>query len=158
MSWKTENSLKRIFNVFKRSKSQIYKEDIEALKYLDTELENAKKSYVNDNLLYAKLLCYVIDRNLHHTDSIKLAIKNTADILKEPLDFHLKMLQKNINDKEFLNYLDLLKISNSNVEQKIKENEKDFLDKLNKKYNFENVSKSFFNTANDFLNETDNYI
>jgi archaellum biogenesis ATPase FlaH len=37
-----------------------WEQDIEALKQLNTATENASKAYVNDNLLFAKLLCDAI--------------------------------------------------------------------------------------------------
>jgi hypothetical protein len=46
----------------KRSKNEnitIYDNDIEAIK-TNTAIENASKSQVNDNLLFAKLLAYVV--------------------------------------------------------------------------------------------------
>jgi len=81
MSWKSDNSVKRIFNTFKRLKSQIFNQDIEALKQLNDELNYTQKSYVVDNLLFAKLLCYVINQNLHGCSDIKTAISQTNGIL-----------------------------------------------------------------------------
>lgn len=150
MSWKTDNSIKRIFNTFKRLKSQIFIQDIDALKSLNSIIIESEKNYVNDNLLYAKLLCYVLDRNLHHHDDIKTAIKNAADILKEPLEFHLRMLHKNINDKNILKHIENIDFEKTNQEELIK--------KLENSFTYESVEKSFYNTANDFLKETDNYI
>lgn len=150
MSWKTEFAVKRIFNSFKRLKNQIFTQDIEALKLINETLAESEKQYINDNLLYAKLLCYVLDRNLHHNGDIKTAIKNAADILKEPLDFHLQMLHKNINDKNILKHIDDIDFENTDQKELIK--------KLENSFSYESVEKSFFNTANDFLRETDNYI
>lgn len=150
MSWREENAVKRIFSSFKRLKTQIFNQDIEALKLINESLENNKKSYVNDNLLYAKLLCYVLDRNLHYHDDIKTAIKNAADILKEPLEFHLAMLHKNINDKNILKHIENIDFKNTDQKELIK--------KLENSFSFESVESSFYNTANDFLNETSNYI
>lgn len=150
MSWKTEFAVKRIFNSFKRLKNQIFTQDIEALKLINETLAESEKQYINDNLLYAKLLCYVLDRNLHYHGDIKTAIKNAADILKEPLDFHLQMLHKNINDKNILKHIDDIDFENTDQKELIK--------KLENSFSYESVEKSFFNTANDFLRETDNYI
>ena len=161
MSWKTENSLKRIFNVFKRSKDKIYKEDIEALKYLSTELEIKVKTYVNDNLLYAKLLCYILNQKLHESNDIKTAIKLSNDIIKEPLSYHLQILAKNLNDTEKYNFLTKLGLSFSNDENDfklLKQHEKEILKKLEQEWTLKNVEDSFYNTANDFLNNEDNYI
>ena len=161
MSWKTENSLKRIFNVFKRSKDKIYKEDIEALKYLNTELEIKLKAYVNDNLLYAKLLCYILNQKLHESNNIKTAIKLSNDIIKEPLDYHIKLLAKNLNDIEKYNFLSSLGIDFSNDDNDfkiLKIHEQEILKKLEQEWTFKNVEDSFYNTANDFLRNEDNYI
>lgn len=164
MSWKNENALKRIFNAFKRSKDKIYKEDIEALKLLNDELILKQKTYVNDNLLYAKLLCYILNQNLHQNGSVKLAIKQTSDILKEPLSYHLEIFKTNLNNKEIENYLLSLNFNldhfdlKSDNEKLLKASEKEIVEKLKKEWLFENVEKSFYNSANDFLKEPENYI
>lgn len=168
MSWKTQNAFNRVFNVFKRSKEKVYKEDIEALKVLDLALKNTSKAYVNDNLLFAKLLVYVLDRNVHNNGDIKASIKIVADILKEPLDYHLQMFQANLNQKGIDSYLQSLgfnldHLNHSKERQEtndkiLKENQKEIIDKMKANWTYENVSKSFYNTANEFLKETDNYI
>jgi hypothetical protein len=168
MSWQNQNALKKVVSVLKRSKERnvpIYDNDIEAIKTLNTAIENIAKSNVVDNLLLAKLLCYVIDRNLHHNGDIKASIKVAADILKEPLDFHIQMLHKNINDKELDNYFISLGIKEQKLKADelennkiLKENEKEYLEKLKTNWSYDNVVKSFYNTANDFIKETDNYI
>lgn len=160
MSWKTDLALKRIFNSFKRLKTQIFTQDIEALKSLNEAITDSEKTYVNDNLLYAKLLCYVLNQNLHHHGSITVSKKVVADILKEPLDFHLQLLHKNLIHQDNINYLKTKGIDFDD-EKSTKTNQqigKEFLDKLNSQWSYENVLKSFYNSANDFLKETDNYI
>lgn len=163
MSWITDNALKRVFNAFKRSKDKIYKEDIEALKLLNEELVNNNKSYVNDNILFAKLLCYVLNQNLHQNGSIKIAIKQTADILKEPLSFHLEMFKTNLNNKEIESYLTSLNLNLDHFDLKanntdlLKANEKEIAEKLKTNWTYENVEKSFYNSANDFLKDINNY-
>lgn len=168
MSWKIENAKNRVFNVFKRNKDKIYKEDIEALKTINTELELKRDKYVNDNLLFAKLLVYVLDRNVHQNGDIKASIKIVADILKEPLDYHLQMFQINLNQKGIDSYLESLgfNLEHLNHDKKVKEqnelilkdNQKEIIVKLKVNFTLENVKKSFYNTANQFLQETDNYI
>lgn len=167
MSWKTENSVKRIFNTFKRLKTQIFSQDIEALKQLNDELMERQKIYVNDNLLYAKLLCHVLDKNLHHNGNIKMSIKIISDILKEPLDYHLQMLRLNLNNKDaeqyFISLGFNLDISNHSKEvdlsntEVLNKNQKEIIDKLKNNWTTENVEKSFYNTANEFLKNIDNY-
>jgi len=167
MSWASENAFKRVFNVFRRSKDKIYKEDIEALKLLNEELLNSQKKYVNDNILYVKLLVYILDRNVHRNGDIKASIKIVSGILKEPLDYHLQMFHTNLNQKGVDNYLETLgfnldhlennkeiKINNDKI---LKENEKEIIKKLKINWTFDNVSKSVYNTANEFLKDIDNY-
>lgn len=171
MSWQNQNALKRVFSVYKRFKEQngkLWDNDIEAIKTLSTALENDSKTYVNDNLLFAKLLVYVLDRNVHHNGDIKASIKIVADILKEPLDFHLQMFQKNLNQKGIDNYLQSLGLNMDHLDHSkekqetndkiVKENQKEIIEKMKANWTYENVSKSFYNTANEFLQETDNYI
>jgi hypothetical protein len=165
MSWKTENAIKRIFNAFKRSKDKIYTEDIEALKLLNTELNNDLKKTVVDNILFAKLLCYIIDRNLHCNGDIKESIRVASDILKEPLDVRINMMQINLNNKELDNYLIYLgikeqvfksdEIENNKI---ISENQNELAKKMQTNWTYEKVSKSFYNTANDLIKDINNYI
>jgi len=165
MSWKSDNSVKRIFNTFKRLKSQIFNQDIEALKQLNDELNYTQKSYVVDNLLFAKLLCYVINQNLHDCSDIKTAISQTNGILKEPLNYHLEILKTNLNSNTIQNYLlslglDLnhLNHGENNNETILKSNQIEMIETIKKQYSFESIEKSFYNTANDLLKETENYI
>jgi len=165
MSWLTENAVKRIFNAFKRSKDKIYKEDIDALKLLNDELVLSQKQYVNDNILYAKLLCCVLKNNLDNYGDMKTSISKCKDILNTPLSHHIEFLRctlNNIDDREYISSLgiDLNNYTNNQDEeiQKIlKDNQKEIVQKLSKFWNFEKVTKSFYNTANEFLKDIDNY-
>lgn len=165
MSWKSDNSVKRIFNTFKRLKSQIFNQDIEALKQLNDELNYTQKSYVVDNLLFAKLLCYIINQNLHGCSDIKTAISQTNGILKEPLNYHLEVLKTNLNSNTIQNYLlslgldfNHLNHGKNNNETILKSNQIEMIEIIKKQYSFESIEKSFYNTANDLLKETENYI
>lgn len=165
MSWKSDNSVKRIFNTFKRLKSQIFNQDIEALKQLNDELNYTQKSYVVDNLLFAKLLCYVVNQNLHGCSDIKIAISQANGILKEPLNYHLEVLKTNLNSNTIQNYflslgldLDHLNHSKNDNETILKSNQIEMIEIIKKQYSFESIEKSFYNTANDLLKETENYI
>jgi hypothetical protein len=171
MSWTNQNALKRVFSVYKRFKEQngkLWDNDIEAIKTLNLAIENASKSNVNDNLLFAKLLVYVLDRNVHHNGDIKASIKIVADILKEPLNYHLQMFKNNLNQKGIDNYLKSLGLNLDHLDHSkekqetndkiLKENQKEIIEKMQTNWTYENVSKSFYNTANEFLQQTDNYI
>ena len=154
MSWKEENSVKRIFNTLKRLKKHIFNEDVEALKTISESLENYKQTYVNDNKLYAKLLAFILMQNLLHYKDMKLAIKATDDILKNSLDFHLHFLGKALNENDKNNFFDSLNIKS---DAEIKEHQKEIIEKLNENWSDETVKKSFYNTANSFLKDINNY-
>jgi len=160
MSWQDDKSVKRIFNTFKRLKSNIFNEDIEALKTINESLENNKIGYVNDNLLYAKLLCVILKQNTEYYGDVKTAIRSIDDILKKDLNYHLEFLRMSITNVEMEAYLktigfsfDLLK----NDDSLIKSNQKEIIEKLSKNWDIKLVEKSFFNTANSFLKDVENY-
>ena len=162
MSWVTDNAFKRIVNVFKRAKH--YKEDIEALQLLNDEILNSQKNYVNDNILFAKLLSHTLRNELKHQGSMKMAIKSIDSILKVPISHHTEFLRMELNNKDFLDYAESLGIEtdhlnhNENNNNKIlTDNQKEVQEKLLKFWDYEKISKSFYNTANEFLKDINNY-
>ena len=163
MSWHSDLAVKRIFNSFKRLKNQIYNEDIEALKLLNEELLNSQKNYVNDNILFAKLLSHCLRNELKHQGSMKTAIKSIDSILKTPLSHHTEFLRMELNHKDFLDYLESLGIETdhfnyeNNNDLILTENQKEVTEKLNKFWNYDKVEKSFYNSANEFLKDVNNY-
>jgi len=165
MSWITDNAVKRIFNAFKRSKDKIYNEDIEALKLLNQELLDSQKKYVNDNILYAKLLCCVLKNNMANYGSMKISISKAKDILNTPLSHHIEFLRGTINEIDDREYLTSLGINLENytdsqdeeINKIITENQKEMIDNFCKFWTYEKVEKSFFNTANEFLKDVNNY-
>jgi hypothetical protein len=164
MSWKSDNALKRIISVFKRSKDKVYKEDIEALQLLSNELVNSQKSYVNDNILFAKLLNYALRNELKHQGSMKMAVKSIDGILKTPISHHIEFLRIELNHKDFSDYLESLGIETDHLNHKknnndliLTKNQKEIKDKLLKFWNYDKVEKSFYNSANEFLKDLNNY-
>jgi hypothetical protein len=164
MSWTTDNAVKRIFNSFKRLKNQIFEQDIEALKLLNEELINSQKNYVNDNILFAKLLNYALINELKHQGSMKMAIKSIDSILKTPIAHHTEFLRLELNHKDFLEYVESLGIETDHLNHKennndliLTENQKEVQDKLLNFWNYDKVEKSFYNSANEFLKDLNNY-
>lgn len=161
MSWKSDKAIERIVKLFKRVKNQVFDEDIEAIKTINETIALNEQKFVNDNILYAKLLCYIIDKNLNHCRDIKSAIKIASDILKEPLDYHLQILHRDLNDIDQLNFFTSLGYdfnSYKNQNDILKVNEKEIIEKLKSNWDYKKVEKSFYNTANEFLKDTNNYI
>ena len=168
MSWTEQNAFKRIYNVFKRNKNNIYSEDIEALKLLNTALENKNKQFVTQNLLYAKLLAIQLNQNLMYYGSIEEAIKKIKSDLSLSLNYNLIYLQKNLNNTELINYFNSLGVNTSNPnlltdEQKqndkniISDKQKEIIEQLKKNWDFELVEKSFIKTANELLKDVNYY-
>jgi len=164
MSWSTDNAVKRIFNSFKRLKNQIFEQDIEALKLLNEELINNQKQYVNDNILFAKLLSHVLRNELKHQGNMKMAIKSIDSILKTPIAHHTEFLRMELNHKDFLEYMEGLGIETDHFNHKennndliLTENQKEVQDKLLNFWNYDKVEKSFYNSANEFLKDINNY-
>jgi hypothetical protein len=165
MSWTQDNALKRIFNVFKRSKDKVYKEDIEALKLLSEEIEARRMIIGQDNLLFAKLLCYILNAKLHDKGNMKSAIIMVSKVLKEPLNHQIELLRVNINSQELNVYLSSIGIDNNfplhdsdkNLDI-LNKSDKEIIDKIQKNWDFKTVQSSFLKTANEFLTETENYI
>lgn len=161
MTWKIENNLKRILNVFKRSKSQIFPEDIEALKNVSSALEDAGRAKMNDDLLFAKLLCYVLNQKLHHYGDMKQSIAEISRILKLPVNYHVSILSENLNNQELNNYFKTLGInfdSYNSESEKVNNNQNEIIEKIKSNWMYEKVEKSFVKTVNEFLTDIDNYI
>ena len=164
MSWHTNLWTKRIYNVFKRSKTTIYPEDIEAFKNVINELEQTEKRYVNDNILFAKLLTIHLTQNIDYYGSIGNAIKETQKIISMPFNYHLQILSKTLNEKELYNYFESIGLkdwknkSERDLNEKIiNENRNEIYEKLKKNWSVEQVEKSLYSSANDLLKDIDNY-
>jgi methyl coenzyme M reductase subunit C-like uncharacterized protein (methanogenesis marker protein 7) len=149
MSWKLENNTKRIYNVFKRSKSQIYSEDIEALKDVLNHIQEGKKQMSIDNILFLKLLSIHLLQNLDYYGNIKGAVKECGKLLNQPLNHHIEKLRISLNYVEVKNYVDNLKVEEFN--------DPEILEKLNKEWSYKVVENSLYNSCNDFIKDLDNY-
>jgi hypothetical protein len=162
MSWQEQNAIKRIFNAFKRTKKQIYNEDIQALELINESFNEYKKAYVNDNLLFAKLLCVILKQNVSYYQDIQSSIKKINDDLKQPLNYHLQFLKMELNNIQINDYLKSINVdtnffSNKDNSGVIKANEKEIIEAINKSWDLNSVEKSFYNTANTFLKDVNNY-
>ena len=149
MSWKLENNTKRIYNVFKRSKSQIYSEDIEALKDVLNHIEEGKKQVSIDNILFLKLLSIHLLQNLDYYGNIKGAVKECGKLLNQPLNHHIEKLRISLNYLEVKEYVDNLRMEEYN--------DPEILDKLNKEWSYKVVENSLYNSCNDFIKDVENY-
>ena len=165
MSWITDKAINRIYNTFKRIPKQIFKEDIEALKSLNEYVENSDSKIIADNLLYAKLLCINLRQSFDYFGNINTAIKQTSSDLKIPLEAHIQWLQKKMNDRQYQDFLLSLNIKTDfetledieNNKINISKHQKEIAESLKSAWQFKEVEKSFYNTANQFLKDVNNY-
>ena len=163
MSWITENAMKRVFSVYKRSKERkvpIWENDIDALKLLNEELKNKSKNDAVSNYLFLKLICMVLKERSEHYGDVKMAIKTIDNDLKTPLPDAIEMLRISLNHTDRINYLKEIGIdfdSHANQDDILKANQKDFIKKLMTNWSFEKVENSLYNSTNDFLKDLNNY-
>lgn len=161
MSWRSDKSIERVVKLYKRVPKQVFPEDIEAIKNINETILQSEKALVNDHLLFAKLVCYVLNLNLHHSGSMKGAIASLNTELERPLDHHLTFLTSNLNQQELNNYLKDLGFNFESLEsepENIKANEKGMIEKIKCNWTKEKVTKSFCNTVNEFIKNINNYI
>lgn len=166
MSWKTDLAIKRIFNSFKRLKNQIFTQDIDALKTLKEEIENSQKEYVNDNILFLKLLSIHLKTELDYFKDVNFAKKNIHKALSLPLSYHVEMLKMSLQQSDYENYakeigLSLDLFANKETKEKDKEilnkNQKEIIEKLKRVWDTKKIEQSLYNTANEFLKDVENY-
>ena len=168
MSWTEQNAFKRIYNVFKRNKTGVYKEDIDALKLIDEAIQNKNRNFITNNVLFAKLLALQLNQNLVHYGTIDHAIKKLKEDISQTLDYDLILLQMNLNNSELLNYFNSIGVNTSNPnllneteklkdKEIINEKQNEIILQLKKSWDFELVEKSFIKTANELLKDVKYY-
>lgn len=166
MSWKSDRAIDRIVKLFKRAKNQVFEEDIKAVKTISETIQENENKFITDNVLFAKLLCFLMYKNIEHFGSVKESIKHIqTNILNWKLEEHIELLRLHLNKNDFDEFLNNLGLSkeftgeeNDYDLQILKSNEKEVIKNLSKFWNYKKVEKSFYNTANEFLRDTDNYI
>lgn len=167
MSFKSDKALERIVKTFQRIRNGIFEEDIKAIKTINETIEESEKMVAVDNILFAKLLCHVLNSNLHHYGNMKNSISGVQDVFNKPLDHHISILSRNLNNQELSNYLKSIGVnlefeetkeqSLKNIES-VKSHQKEIVEKMKTNWSKSKVEKSFVNTVNEFLRDAENYI
>lgn len=161
MSWKSDKSIDRVVKLYKRVPKQVFPEDIEAIKNINETILESEKDLVNDHVLFAKLVCYVLNLNLHHSGSMKGAIASLRTVLEKPISDQLEFLTMNLNQNELNNYFKSIGMNFNVMEDNseiIKSNEKEIIEKIKNNWTKQKVTKSFNNTVNEFIKDINNYI
>lgn len=150
-AWKNQNALLRVFNVFKRNKKGVYPEDIQALQRISALIENEVAKVAVDNILFTKLLCCMLRYHFWHYGDIKLAIKKVSSDLSHSMGAQVTFLAKALKDKDAMDFFENLEGKNLNDHQA------QILQKLDNNWNEDKVRKSLYNTANDLIQDINNY-
>ena len=94
--------------LFSRFKAQTIKPcsfDIECLKFLAEWVNREKEKNKQDNILFAKLYCYVFMQEILHYKDINFAQKSMHDLLTMTLPEHYEKFTQKLNDFDFNTYL-----------------------------------------------------
>lgn len=161
MSWKSDKSIERVVKLYKRVPKQVFHEDIEAIKNINETISESEKELVNDHVLFAKLVCYVLNLNLHQSGSMKGAIASLRSVLEKPISDQLEFLTMNLNQTELNNYFKSIGMNFNVMEDNseiIKSNENEMIEKIKNNWTKQKVTKSFNNTVNEFIKDVNNYI
>lgn len=167
MSWRSDKALERLIKTFQRIKNGIFEEDIKAIKTINETIEESEKMVAIDNVLFAKLLCHVLNSNLHHYGNMKNSLSAVQDVFKKPLDHHIEFLSNNLNNQELNNYLKSIGVNLEFEETKeqslknedvLKSNQKEIIEKIKNNWSKLKVEKSFVKSVNEFLRDPENYV
>jgi len=162
MSWKSKGAFTRLGNTFKRlhEKKLVFKEDFEALKNLQEEINELTEKRVNDHILFAKLLCSNINGYLMKYGDVNEAIKWVQMDLNIDLSSHLEQLTFELNLQTLKKLMESKGISFDLVTDKetkereleiIKTNEKEFVSKILERWEYDDVKKSFEKKCDAFI-------
>lgn len=157
-----EKSFEWLFKRFQTPQIKICKFDFDCIIFLAEWVNRQKEINKQQNVLFAKLYCYVFIQEINHYKDIPFAKKSMNDILKLPLDLHYEQFAQKLNDIEFNKYLFSKGInpeSKHYIEypeeiEKLKECS-DFLKNINK-WTLEEVSKSLDAQITESLNRFNN--
>jgi len=170
MSWENDRAIKRIFNTFKRLNKNVFQQDIDALKQLKESLDFHKIQQVNDNKIYAKVLCMLIKERYIRMPDINIVLSTIqSDIRNSSLPEHIELLTIKIRATQLSMFFQECKIDVPNNElndiEALAKREQEWHDKFDKPL-FEEIIKlwqtdvvtdKFYNTANTILQNVDNY-
>lgn len=79
--------------------------DFDCLTFLAEWCNREKQTNIQENVLFAKLFCYVFIQEIQHYKDIEFAQKSMKDILTLDLHSHYQLFTQKLNDVEFNKYL-----------------------------------------------------
>jgi len=168
MSWKSKGAFTRLGNTFKRlhEKKLVFKEDFEALKTLQEEINQLTELRVTEQTLFAKIVCANMYFGLLRYKDVNQSIKEVQHDLDIDLQSHIEKLTFELNLISLQNLMEKQGINFELVQDKeskernleiIKKHEKEFSKKIIESWTYDDVKKSFEKTINDFITNHNNY-
>jgi len=157
-----EKSFDWLFKRFQSTNIKPCKFDFDCLTFLAEWVNREKQSNKQQNVLFAKLYCYVFIQEIQHYKDIEFAQKSMSDILQLDLYSHYVKFKDRLNDVEFNKYLVSIGINpeskhfliDDTEAEKLK-NAQDFFKKVNQ-WNIEQVEKSLNAQITESINRYDN--
>jgi hypothetical protein len=132
--------------------------DFDCLTFLAEWCNREKENNIQENVLFAKLFCYVFIQEIQHYKDIEFAQKSMKYILTLDLHSHYQIFTQKLNDVEFNKYLISIGIDPEkrffDDSEKLKEAEK-YFESVNK-WSEEQVEKSLNAQITETINRYQN--
>jgi len=100
-----EKSFEWLFKRLQSPQIKPCKFDFDCLTFLAEWCNREKENNIQENVLFAKLFCYVFIQEIQHYKDIEFAQKSMKDILTLDLHSHYQLFTQKLNDVEFNKYL-----------------------------------------------------
>ncbi len=140
--------------------------DVEALNVLLKSIENSQQKTVEDNRVFAKILCmYITWRYEVGSNDMNSVLKFLNNELKNPLELHIDKLSNKMRVSQLKNFINTLTIELTDDEQKDIEsltesenkfwtaNQKEIMEEIRFLNSADNIRNHFYSTANQILQE-----
>jgi hypothetical protein len=153
-----EKTFDWLFKRFQSPNIKPCKFDFDCITFLAEWVNREKQTNKQQNVLFAKLYCYVFIQEIQHYKDIEFAQKSMNDILELDLYSHYIKFKDRLNDVEFNKYLVSIGIDPEkrffDDSDKLTEAEK-FFKNVNK-WGIEQVEKSLNAQITESINRYDN--
>lgn len=156
-------SIKRLRFTFSK-KNKPNDTDIEALNIVLKTINDYQQKGVDDNRVFAKLLCLYIKKEYQDgSNDINQTIEILGKDLKMPLEFHIDNLSNKILSTQLINFVATLRVDAVENElttiegiEKVEkrfwtENQNEIMDEIRFMNSKENIRNNFYMTANQIL-------
>jgi hypothetical protein len=153
-----EKTFDWLFKRFQSPNIKPCKFDFDCLTFLAEWVNREKQTNKQQNILFAKLYCYVFIQEIQHYKDIEFAQKSMNDILELDLYSHYVKFKDRLNDVEFNKYLVSIGIDPEKrfFDDSDKLTEAETFFKNVNKWGIEQVEKSLNSQITESINRYDN--